>query len=156
MGRARTTLIEMATESLAATKARLEDWHEFHDWFVAQRDQLRTKTQRASFAIICRKVDVGVDRVQEVVDDYEDDDTALETIIDSITGAAMLLGLEPYEPWEDADDGAVWFVNPATGFKHYFLLGEHHDGWKFEIMSRPIPTQAVEAGDETMGSSSRR
>ena len=141
-------LIEMAESSLASTKETLGDWHDFHEWFVAQGSQVKSKANKASFEILCRKVDDAVARVQDVVDDYADDETVLETIVDSVVGAAMVLGLEPHDTWEGADDGAVWFVNPDTGFRHYFLLGEHHDGWKFEIMSRPIPTQAVERGDD--------
>ena len=82
-----------------------------------------------------------------MVDDYQDDDDVMETIVDSIVAAAQRVGLDPFEPWEDADDGAVWFINPDTGERHYFLLGQHHDGWKFEIMSRPIVSHRVVNGD---------
>ena len=141
-------LEEMAGESLATTKRTLEDWKEFHTWLVAQGESLSTKASRAAFRPICTKVDLAVARVQEVIDDYADDETRLETIVESIVAAALPLGLEPYDPWEEADDGAVWFVNPDTGHKHYFLVGQHHEGWQFEVMSRPIPSHRVEQGDD--------
>lgn len=141
-------MIGMATESLRDTKQTLDDWVEFHDWLTAQADDIGSEANKASFRIICDKVDDAVARVQDVVDDYADDDSVLETIVDSVVAAAMTLGLEPYEPWEDADDGAVWLVNPQTGHKHYFLLGQHHGGWPFEVMSRPIQRRAVEEGDD--------
>ena len=144
----RDQLAEMAAESLDATKRTLAEWDEFHVWLTAQEAAIKSDANRASFQLICSKVEEAVARVQEVIDDYADDDSALETIVDSVIAAAMPLGLEPYEPWEDADDGAIWFVNPDTGLKHYFLLGQHHEGWQFEIMSRPILSQRVEAGDD--------
>ena len=121
--RGKAALVGMAEESLAETKRTLANWTEFHDWISAQADTIKGKANRASYALICAKVDASVARVQEVVDDYADDDSVIETITDSIIAAALPLGLEPHEAWEDADDGAVWFVNPETGHKHYFLRG---------------------------------
>ena len=138
-------LLDMAGESLDAMKKVLADWAEFHDWLVAQGESVSQANKR-SFDLLCNKVNDSVVRVQEVVDDYADDESPLETIVESIVAAALPLGLEPYAPWEEADDGAVWFVNPDTGHKHYFLLGQHHEGWPFEIMSRPIQSHRVEQG----------
>ena len=72
----------------------------------------------------------------------------METIVESVHAAAMPLGLEPYDPWEEADDGAIWFVNPDTGNQHYFLLGMHNENYKFEVMSRPLVNRNVEQGDD--------
>lgn len=138
-------LVSMAAESLEKTTKTLADWQEFHDWFTAQESQV-SSNNRNFFQVLCDKIDNEVGLVREVVDDYADDESILETIVDSVIAAGYNVGLEPYEPWEEADDGAVWFVNPETGFKHYFLLGRHHSDWEFEVMSRPITSLKVERG----------
>ena len=139
-------LVEMATESLEAATRTLSEWNEFHAWINAQADQV-SETNRPALQLICNRISDDTERLREVVDDYQDDDDVLETIVDSIVAAAQRVGLDPFEPWEDADDGAVWFINPDTGERHYFLLGQHHEGWKFEIMSRPIVSHRVVDGD---------
>ena len=146
--RGKDALIAMASDSLEATSQTLAEWQEFHTWITAQGDSIKGKANKASFQLICNKVDASVAPVQDVIADYADDESPFDTIIDSIVAAALPLGLEPYEPWEDVDDGAVWFVNPDTGNKHYFLIGQHHDGWPFEVMSRPILSHNVERGDD--------
>ena len=140
-------LVEMADTSLAKLADKVQEWKVFHDWLVAQEAQVSGGPNRATFQLICGHVDDDVERVTEVLEDFNDEgENVLVTIIEAVTAAGVRLGLEPYDPWEDADDGAVWFLNPDTGNKHYFLLGQHHDGWKYDVMSRPIPTQKVERG----------